>query len=238
VFSKTYGYILKHPATRRGYWGQWYYKRRYEEVLKHLSKFCKNSKITMLELGCDSGIYAQYLEEMSCKCQYIGCDIDAKSLKSAYRGLSANYVMCDIQRLPFRERSAQVVLCSEVLEHLPSPYETLRDICRTAIGTLIITFPEERLLSTFKDRHPEHISEIDKETVVNLLMSKKFKLVLISHVFNSFIPCGILEFLGVPRNKLTQTIVGLIDKILERIIPPTFVPHKTILIEAKRMKAS
>lgn len=237
MFSKTYGYILKHPATRRGCWGQWYYKRRYEEVLKHLSKFCKNRKITILELGCGSGIYAQYLERMNCKCQYIGCDIDAKSLKSAHRGLSANYVMCDIQRLPFRERSAQVVLCSEVLEHLPSPYETLRDICRTTIGTLIITFPEERLLSTFKDRHPEHISEIDKETVVNLLMSKKFKLVLISHIFSSFIPCGILEFLGVPRNKLTQTIVGLIDKILERIIPPTLVPHKTILIEAKRMKA-
>jgi len=235
MFNKTYGYILKHPATRRGYWGRWYYKRRYEKVLKSLSKFCRNKKITILDFGCGLGVYAQYLEEKGCRCHYVGCDVDAKSLKSAYRGYSTDYVMCDIQRLPFRKRSAEVVLCSEVLEHLSSPYETLGDICRTTTGALIITFPEERLLSTFKDRHPEHVSEIDKESVVNLLISRKFKLVQISHIFSSFIPCGILEFLGIPRNKFTQTIVGLVDKLLKRITPASLVPHKTILIEAKRI---
>jgi len=235
MFNKTYGYILKHPATRRSYWGRWYYKRRYKKVLKVLSKFCRNKKITILELGCHSGIYAQYLEEIGCRCRYIGCDIDAKSLKSAYRGHNANYIMCDIQLLPFQEKSAEVVLISEVLEHLPSPYETLGDFCRTTIGTLVITFPEERLLSIFKDRHPEHVSEIDKESVVNLLISRKFKLDQISNIFSSFIPCGILEFLGIPRSKFTQTIVGLVDKLLKRITPASLVPHKTILIEAKRI---
>jgi len=235
MFSKTYGYILKHQATRRGYWGHWYYKRRYEEVLKILSKFCKNRNITILELGCESGIYAQYLERMNCKCQYVGCDIDAKSLKSAYQGQSTTYVLCDIQRLPFREKSAQVVLCSEVLEHLSSPYRALGDICRTTTWALILSFPEERLLSSFKDRHPEHISEIDKESVVNFLISEKFKLLKISYIFRAFIPCGILEFLGIPRNTLTQTVVALIDKLLERIIPSMFVPHKTILIDARQM---
>jgi len=235
MFNKTYGYILKHPATRRGYWGRWYYKRRYERVLKSLSKFWSSKKTTVLEFGCGLGIYAQYLDEMSCRCHYVGCDIDAKSLKSAYRGGSTDYVMCDIQWLPFRARGAQVVLVSEVLEHLRSPYETLRNICRITTGALIITFPEERLLSIFKDRHPEHVLEIDKESVVNLLISRKFKLVQVSHIFSSFIPCGILEFLGIPRNKFTQTIVGLVDKLLKKITPASLVPHKTILIEAKRM---
>jgi len=73
--------------------------------------------------------------------------------------------------------------------------------------------------------------------VVNLLISRKFKLVQISHIFSSFIPCGILEFLGIPRNKFTQTIVGLVDKLLKKIIPSTLVPHKTILIEAKQEQA-
>lgn len=235
MFSKTYGYILKHPATRRGYWGRWYYKRRYEEVLRRLSKFRTNEEITILEFGCGLGIYAQYLDENGCECRYVGCDLDGESLKSAYRGCRTDYVLCDIQQLPFRERSVQVALCSEVLEHLSSPYDTLGEICRTTTGALIITFPDERLLSIFKDRHPEHVLEIDTASVLNLLRSRKFKPVQISHIFSSFIPCGILEFLGIPRNKFTQTMVGLVDKLLRKIIPLTLVPHKTILIEAEQV---
>jgi SAM-dependent methyltransferase len=237
MFNKVYGYLLRHPATKRGYWGRWYYKGRYEKVLENLSKFCRNKQITILDLGCGLGIYAQYLEKMGCKCDYVGCDIDAKSLRSAYRGYNVDYVMCDIQRLSFKERSAQVVLCSEVLEHLPSPYEVLANICKIPTETLIITFPEERILSTFKDRHPEHVSAIDRETMVNLLMSRKFKLVQDLQIFSSFVPCGILEFLGIPRNQFTQTIVGLIDRLLKKVVPSTLVPHKTILIEAKLTRA-
>jgi SAM-dependent methyltransferase len=235
MFNKTYGYILKHPATKRGYWGEWYYKRRYEKVSKSLSKFCRNEIMAILDFGCGFGMYAQYLEEIGCRCNYVGCDLDKKSLKSAYRGEDTDYVMCDIQRLPFRERSAQVSLVSEVLEHLYSPYATLKDICRITIGTLIITFPEERLLSAFRDRHPEHVSEIGRDAVYNLLASRKFELVQISHIFSSFIPCGILEFLGIPRNRLTQSIVGSLNRLLEKITPSSLVPHKTILIEAKRV---
>jgi len=236
MFNRTYGYVLKNLATRRGYWGQWYYKARYKKVLEHLSKYSQDKEAIILELGCGYGVYAKYLTEIGCKCSYVGCDIDSNALRNAHRESNFDYVLCDIHQLPFKERSAQLVLCSEVLEHLVSPYKTLLNICKTTSRTLIITFPKERVLSAFRDRHPEHVSEIDKETVVNLLISRKFKLVQIFHIFSSFIPCGILEFLGIPRNGLTQTIVGLVDKLLKKIIPSTLVPHKTILIEAKRMR--
>lgn len=238
VFSKVYGYLLRHPATRRGYWGRWYYKGRYEKVIRNLSRLCGDKKITILDLGCGLGIYAKYLEEIGCECDYVGCDIDAKSLRSAYRGFNVDYVLCNIQRLPIIERSAQVVLCSEVLEHLSLPYETLAKICDTTSETLIITFPEERILSVFRDRHPEHISNIDEETVAKLLISKRFKMIQKSQIFRSVIPCGMLEFLSIPRNHFTQTLMSLIDRFLKRITPSPLVPHKTILIEAERMGAS
>lgn len=235
MFNKAYGYVLKHLITRRGYWGRWYYKARYEKVLEYLSKHSQEENAIILDLGCGYGVYANYLTEIGCKCFYVGCDIDINALRDARRGFNIDYVLCDIHQLPFKERSAQLVLCSEVLEHLVSPYKALLNICKTTSRTLLITFPKERVLSAFRDRHPEHVSEIDEEKVVNLLISRKFKLVQISYIFNSFIPCGILEFFDIPRNRLTQTIVGLVDKLLKKIIPSTLVPHKTILIEAKRI---
>ena len=237
MFSKTYGYILNHPATRRGYWGIWYYKSRYEEVLKPLSKFCKNKKLIILDLGCGSGIYAQHIRKLECQCDYVGCDIDAKVLRYAHRGPNIGYVLCDIQRLPFRQRSVQVVLCSEVLEHLGYPYRTLYKICETTSGILIITFPKEHILSVFRDRHPEHISEIDEEKVINSILSRKFKLIQKSEIFRSYIPCGILEFLNIPRNQFTEKVVGLADQLLKEIVPSALVPHKTILIEAELIRS-
>jgi SAM-dependent methyltransferase len=236
MFNKAYGYILKHPATRRGYWGKWYYKGRYEKVSDSLSRFCGNSE-KILDLGCGLGTYAGHLEKMGCQCYYVGCDIDAKALKAAYRGNNVDYIMSDLQQLPFVKRGANVVLCSEVLEHLPSPYIVLSNVCETASKTLIITFPEERILSVFGDRHPEHISQIDKEVISELLISKGFKLLRKSRIFTSFIPCGVLEFLSIPRNHLTETIVSLTDRFLKRITPSSLTPHTTILIEAEYASA-
>jgi len=236
MFSKTYGYILRHPATRRGYWGIWYYSDRYRRVLEKLSKFCKNERITILDCGCGSGTYARYLDQMGCNCHYVGCDINATSLKSAYRGDNAEYVLCDIQQLPFRGGSVEVVLCSEVLEHLNSSYETLANICETVITALTVTFPEEQILTAFRDRHPEHVSEIDKEEIIELLRSMRFEVVETSQIFSSFIPCGILEFLGIPRNRLTEKLVSCVDSLLRKLVPSTLVPHKTILIEAKPLR--
>ena len=173
---------------------------------------------------------------MDCQSYYVGCDIDAKSLRIAYRGHRTDYVMCDIQQLPFVKNGVQVILCSEVLEHLVYPYRVLADICETATETVVITFPEERILSVFKDRHPEHISEINGEAIEDLLISNKFKPLRKSKIFSSFIPCGVLEFLGIPRNHFTQTLVSLTDRLLKRITPSFLVPHTTVLVEAKAVR--
>jgi len=237
MFNKAYGYILRHPATKRGYWGCWYYRGRYERVLMRLSRFCQKNKIILLELGCGSGVYASYLGKTGSRCHYVGCDIERKTLRFAYRGKNIDYVLCDIHQLPFVPECANIILCSEVLEHIQAPYNTLASICELGAATLIITFPEEQLLFLLKDKHPEHISAIDREEIVKILMSKKLKIVLNSQIFTSFIPCGILEFLNLPQNGLTMTAVDSMDRLLRKIMPSSMVPHKTIMIEATRIGA-
>lgn len=234
MFNKAYGYILRHPATKRGYWGQWYYRTRYEKVMSNLQELCRSQEKTVIELGCEKGTYARLLEKTNCISSYIGCDVEAKSLHLAYRGQRTTYLLCDIQQLPFMNRCADIVLCSEVLEHLVSPYEVLANLSELATEAVLITFPEENPLSLLKDRHPEHISKIDKVLIAQNLESRGFAIVASSQIFTSFIPCGFLEFLQVPRNLLTQTAVHVADAIMKRIVPSALVPHKTMLIEARR----
>ena len=237
MFNKAYGYILRHPATRRGYWGQWYYRTRYEKVMSHLQELCLCQKKTVVELGCEKGTYAKLLEKANCISDYVGCDVEAKFLRLAYRGQRIGYLLCDIQQLPFKKRCTDIVLCSEVLEHLVAPYEVLVDLSELATEAVLITFPEEKPLSMLGDRHPEHISNIRRELVTQTLESRGFAIVASSQIFTSFIPCGFLEFLRVPRNSLTQTAIGLGDTILKRIAPSVLVPHKTMLIVAERLGA-
>jgi len=159
-------------------------------------------------------------------------------LRSAYKGLNTDYVLCDIHRLPFIKKCATVVLCSEVLEHLTQPYQVLMSACELPTKVLILTFPEERPLRMFRDRHPEHISEIEREIVTHVLRSEDLRIIEVSVVFSSFIPCGLLEFLHLPRNSITQTVVSSLDTLLRRLAPSSIVPYKTILVEARRLKGS
>jgi len=202
--------------------------------MSHLQELCLCQKKTVVELGCEKGTYAKLLEKANCISDYVGCDVEAKFLRLAYRGQRIGYLLCDIQQLPFKKRCTDIVLCSEVLEHLVTPYEVLVDLSELATNAVLITFPEEKPLSMLGDRHPEHISRIGKELVTQTLESRGFAIVASSQIFTSFIPCGFLEFLRVPRNSLTQTVVGALDSLLKKIAPSPLIPHRTMLIEAKR----
>jgi 2-polyprenyl-3-methyl-5-hydroxy-6-metoxy-1,4-benzoquinol methylase len=45
--------------------------------------------------------------------------------------------------LPFADDTFDLVLCIEVLEHLPSPEQALREIARVASGAVVLSVPWE-----------------------------------------------------------------------------------------------
>jgi SAM-dependent methyltransferase len=83
------------------------------------------------------------------------CVLDLGSGQAPYAGLFPHRryvtadlfvgadVQCDATVLPFRAGAFDLVLCTEVLEHVPDPEATLREIRRvmTERGTLILTTP-------------------------------------------------------------------------------------------------
>ena len=102
--------------------GYWY---QIDEVVRH-------SPDTVLEVGVGNKTVSEYLKKIGFK--ITTCDID-KSLKPD--------VVADIRNLPFKSRSFELVLCAEVLEHLPFKYfqSCLREISRVTKRYVVLTLP-------------------------------------------------------------------------------------------------
>jgi len=91
-----------------------------------------------------------------------------KSLKRMQEG--GTYVEADALNLPFKTATFPMVVCSEVLEHIPDDLAALTEIKRvmTDDGTLILTFPHRQAYFALDDRFVRHyrryeLVEMDKK---------------------------------------------------------------------------
>lgn len=87
----------------------------------------------------------------------LGADIFSPHLDEAKgQGSHNDYVLCDVQRLPIKEKTFDVVLCLEVLEHLSKEdgQELLEDMERIARRQVIVTTPLGRYRQGAYDGNP------------------------------------------------------------------------------------
>jgi len=119
---------------------------RLEEVSFSLNKYLKNTRNkTILDIGCGDGIYESLLERYILDNNYfIGLDISEKQLKKA-QNYFQKFVSCniDFERLPFRDKSIDCVIFSEILEHVFHPEYVILEIARVLKknGLLFFTCP-------------------------------------------------------------------------------------------------
>jgi len=232
---KVYDYILNHPRTRRGYWGEWYFSERYCKVLNTAVEVYPDLR-SVLEIGCGKGFYASLLQKIRPDCTYFGLDLDRMTLKEAFSGSNTNYVVCDANWLPVRDYSIDVVLCSEVLEHLNAPYKVLSALPRILRTGVVITFPVEHLSMKLKTMHPEHVMHLEWRAVVTKLTREGMMILRSEEIARFFLPCAIVEFLHIPKNRLTESLMIFMNAVLRKMTPLTLVPNQVILIVASKKK--
>lgn len=83
----------------------------------------------ILEVGCRSGNLTQYYMEGN---DVVGIDVDRNALKlfeERYK-LKSHWVDADSEDFPFKDEEFDVVVFSEVMEHLRFPRKALREIAR------------------------------------------------------------------------------------------------------------
>lgn len=139
-----------------------------ERITFIVEKIGKGNKV--LDLGCRYGELTSYYEKEN---EVIGVDIDENALKICEHRLGIKTYLQNLnERLQFDDNSFDVVVLSEVLEHLPYPDITLGEIKRVLKekGFLVGSVPngtriKNRLSFLFKgiielDRtHLQHFSQ-------------------------------------------------------------------------------
>lgn len=82
----------------------------------------------VVDLGCGGGLLSKHFVDAGA--HVTGLDVSPASLHAAQRRLAAEFVCGDARRAPFADGSADIVLLSDVLEHVERPAEALAEAAR------------------------------------------------------------------------------------------------------------
>ncbi len=109
----------------------------------HLKKLLPNKPNGyLLDIGCGLGYLTGALGDGFIR---IGIDYDINALYANYKRGLKNMVQGDVVNLPFKKQSFDVIICSEVLEHLPEGMDASLLFEMSSIlkpgGRLLITVP-------------------------------------------------------------------------------------------------
>ena len=149
---------------------------------------------SVLDIGCGSGWLLGALGRHGMRRVY-GVDLSrGQYLKGKRtRGLQIGFAEGDAYRLPFKESSLDVVLMTEVLEHLESPVVTLKEAARVLRGggRLVVTVPwRERIYHTLcihcnkKTPVNAHLRSFDTEGLSDMLSKTGMRVVRVDHLLN------------------------------------------------------
>lgn len=118
----------------------WHFHRRVGGVV------AASGARTVLDVGCGEGFTIERLLRVDGHLPIQGVDHDWEALLQAKQQLPDILLQRgDILRLPYANGSFELVLCLEVLEHLPDPLPALEELRRVSSRDCLISVPNEPL---------------------------------------------------------------------------------------------
>jgi len=112
---------------------------------RHLVNLTATKKVdSILDVGCGEGFTLNRLKEhgIGKKLEGLEYSKDAIALgKKLYPGIKI--IHGSVYELPYEDNSFDLVLCTEVLEHLEEPAKALKELVRVAKKYLVISVPNE-----------------------------------------------------------------------------------------------
>lgn len=105
--------------------------------------------VTLLDAGCGEGIVTAWLADALSGATIAGVDVRSDALaQAAIRVPRAELCAADVHGLPYAASSFDLVVCTEVLEHVADPAGALRELARVARRGLVLTVPHEPFFRT------------------------------------------------------------------------------------------
>lgn len=113
----------------------------------------------MLDAGCGEGFLLQHLLQESRTPDYIGSDLRLEAIQWARREVDPDFTanVANVLHLPYPDNAFPLVVCLEVLEHLPDSAEGLRELARVSSQDIIISVPHEPFFRTANFLRGKHL---------------------------------------------------------------------------------
>lgn len=205
----------------------WWHWKRLRYIVSFLSEvFEKNQIMTFADIGCAEGFYVKRIAFVHNNTFCIGVDISRTYVEKAKKNckiLNTDYIVCDVANLPFKENSIDVILCSEVLEHIHNYRKSLAQLFRVANKHLVISFPGHsyiyNVISQIKPLKKiadnlvldvGHVSDVKVGDVKKFLKGKRECLKI---KIGAVLPLMLFEI--IPSIRLVDVIDNIICRVLE-----------------------
>jgi len=169
--SQDYGnlqkYLNPNPVQR-------YLLRRFHRQIASLLRATGAERI--LDAGCGEGFVVSYLLQKNDRLAIIGIDCSLEAIEIARRMVppvlskvegGVLFDVGDLREMPYGDDSFDLVMCLEVLEHLPDPQRGLRELRRVTSAYCLVSVPHEpffRATNFLRGKHvpawgrdPEHL---------------------------------------------------------------------------------
>lgn len=99
---------------------------------------------TLLDAGCGEGVMTARIQEALPGCRTVAMDHGHELIGQVHRQLPAiRFLAGSITRLPFPGNSFDLVIATEVFEHLPDPGTALEEVARVSRRHVLLTVPWE-----------------------------------------------------------------------------------------------
>lgn len=154
---------------------KWVHDSRFN-ALKSLMGDVTNKSV--LDAGCGEGYF---FSQIQAKEKY-GIDLSEERLKKTVISFPSSNVLCsDLKKLPFEDEKFDVIVCSEVLEHVDGYEDVILEFkrCIKPSGKLILSFPNERmvglgrlLIMRFPAHELDHVNWLTISDMTKILSEK------------------------------------------------------------------
>lgn len=166
-----------------------WHTHKLNQVLKLLSKYKNNRNLKILDIGCSSAVLTNEISKILKTSKVTGLD----SYKAAIEFARTKYphidfVLADAHKLPFKNASFDLIICTETLEHLVDPPLALAEIKRVLKkdAKAIISMDSGSFLfrsiwyiwikTKGKVWHNAHLHEFNAKTLEMLIEKSGFKI--------------------------------------------------------------
>jgi 2-polyprenyl-3-methyl-5-hydroxy-6-metoxy-1,4-benzoquinol methylase len=182
--------IEKQPEGN--YYDKYNTHNKIEQLL--MKQFFKNTEIclkksgkqisSILEAGCGEGYFTNFLQKIFTDSRIDAFDVSKAVIEQAtLTYVNINFQVGSVYSIASENEQYDLVVASEVLEHLETPEKALNELLRVSSGYVLITVPHEpiwRILNICRAKYitrwgntPGHIQHWSKRSIKRFINSYK-----------------------------------------------------------------